>query len=309
MLTFPIICEKENVGTGDYKISNVNKNEIQLSNIKKVKQLTIKIYDNAKKLYDAFNQKDVDVITTQSLNYKNYVGEMGYNKIRIYGRNFEYLKFNQESKIISNPEVIQSISYAINKNEIINKIYNNVYIQAEFPLQYGSYLYKNNIIYDFNISKAKKVLENAGWKYNGTCWEKDKHVLRLNILTNIERKEFANIIKENLELIGIKVSLVTSDNEYYRNLRKLNYDILVTGNIMAIKPEIQNFLNFEIEKKSTPEETYANIYEKFQKQPSFMGICFDSITVLYSKKIKGNLKGNWYNIFYNIDTWYKMQEN
>ena len=35
---------------------------------------------------------------------------------------------------------------------------------------------------------------------------------------------------------------------------------------------------------------------------------FDSIFVLSNISLKGDFSYNWYNIFYNIDNWYKIKE-
>lgn len=134
--------------------------------------------------------------------------------------------------------------------------------------------------------------------------------MKLQITTNEARKEVANIIKENLETIGFKITIRELSDSYYRNnLQKLNYDILLTGNTVSIKPEVQEYVDFDIERQATTKETYNKIYEKYKSNPNFMGLYFDSIILLYSKKLKGNFGGNWYNIFYNIDTWYKVTEN
>lgn len=77
---------------------------------------------------------------------------------------------------------------------------------------------------------------------------------------------------------------------------------------MSIKPGIHDYLGFEIEQKQTAEETYQGIYETYKQKQNFMGLYFDSIILLYSKRLKGNFECNWYNIFYNIDTWYKVIE-
>lgn len=131
----------------------------------------------------------------------------------------------------------------------------------------------------------------------------------MTITTNKGRIEVAEIIKQNLEEIGIEVTIKELSNSYYKNnLEKLNYEILLTGNIVSIKPDIQNYLNFEIEQKQTKEETYKAVYEKYKQNQKFMGLYFDSTLLLYSNKLKGNFEGNWYNIFYHIDTWYKILE-
>lgn len=131
----------------------------------------------------------------------------------------------------------------------------------------------------------------------------------MTITVNEDRLAVAEIIKQNLEEIGIKVIIRKLSNSYYKNnLERLDYDILLTGNVVSIKPTVQDYLDFEIEQKKTREETYEGIYEEYEQNPNFMGLYFDSIILLYSKQLKGNFECNWYNIFYNIDTWYKIVE-
>lgn len=167
MLCFPIICEEQNIGTGKFYINMANENEIILKSKTNEKKIVIKIYENISKLYNAFSKEEVDTITTNNINFEEYIGTIGYNKKIICNRNFDYLKFD-----IDEVEVVKSISYAINKNEIIYKVYNNLYCRAEFPLQYGSYLYDEKIEYEYNINKAKQILKDAGWEYNRKNLEK-----------------------------------------------------------------------------------------------------------------------------------------
>lgn len=300
MLCFPIVCKEQNIGTGNFYVTNINESEITLES--EIKKINIKIYEDVAKLYNAFAQEEIDAITTNNINFEQYIGLMGYNKKIICNRNFDYLKFN-----IKDQEVVQALNFAINKNEIIYKVYNNLYCRAEFPLQYGSYLYNANIEYEYNINKAKQILKENEWEYNGEIWIKNGKALNLEITTNNDRLEAAQIIKQNLEEIGIIVSIRNLSNSYYKkNLQKLNYEILLTGNTVSIKPEVQDYLNFEIEEKPTEQETYEYIYTNYKNNPNFMGLYFDSIILLYSNNLKGNFECNWFNIFYNIDTWYKI---
>ena len=164
MLCFPIICKEENVGTGNYKIESVDNNKIELKS--NTNEINLIIYNSITKLYNAFSKGEVDFFITNNINYLKYIGRVGHNKNTITGRNFDYLKYNLKNKVLKNKEVIQAIELLINKNEINHKIFNNMYYTAEFPLQYGSYLYNNNIKCQNNINKAQKILEDTGWIYN-----------------------------------------------------------------------------------------------------------------------------------------------
>lgn len=164
MLCFPIVCEEQNIGTGEFSISDISQNGIIMQS--KTKKINIKIYENVANLYNAFSKEEIDVITTNNINFEKYIGKIGYEKQIICNRNFDYLKLN-----IENPKIVQALFFSINKNEIINNIYNNLYCIAEFPLQYGNYLYNHNIEYKYNINKAKEILKNDGWEYNRTGLE------------------------------------------------------------------------------------------------------------------------------------------
>lgn len=307
MLCFPIVCTESNVGTGKFCIKEVKKDKIILESKDSKKNINVKIYDSIAKLYNAFSKEEVDVITTNNIDYEKYVGRIGYNKKVVCGREFDYLKFNLNNKIFKNREVVQAINYAINKSEIIYNIYNNTYCQAEFPLQYGTYLYNSNVEYIYDPNKAKQILKDAGWRMNGNCWSKNGEKLSIEIKTNTSRKNVAEIIKENLESIGIQATVKEINNSYYKNnLQNLKYDVLLTGNIVSIKPSVKEFVSFDIYNLENKEETYKAIYESYNKNKEFIGLYFNSEILLYSNKVKGNFACNWYNLFYHIDTWYKV---
>lgn len=161
MLCFPIICDKNNIGTGMFYIDEIGNEQIVLKSKTSKKNININIYENITKLYNAFSQGKVDLMVTNNINFESYIGTFGYNKKIICNRNFEFLKLN-----IKETEIVQALNFAINKSEIVYKLYNNLYSKAEFPLQYGSYLYNENIEYEYSTQQAKQILKNAGWEYN-----------------------------------------------------------------------------------------------------------------------------------------------
>ena len=156
------------------------------------------------------------------------------------------------------------------------------------------------------LIKLKEFQKIQGGNIIGKNWKKDNNTLKIVITTNSKRLNVANIIKENLEIIGIETQIKDISDKYYKNnLQNINYDVLLTGAIISLKPDIDSFLEFEKNNKENMKETYEKIYEDFNNNPSFIGLYFDSIIIVHSKNLKGNFLGNWYNIFYNIDTWYK----
>ena len=60
---------------------------------------------------------------------------------------------------------------------------------------------------------------------------------------NEERVRVAELIKEQLEKIGIKINIVKVNNNIYNNyLKNKNYDIILTGNIIPLYPDLNSYL-------------------------------------------------------------------
>lgn len=234
-LTFPIICEnfygaeevgnteKDNipVGTGMYKIQGIDLSsqlELKLNtnwwNLEKVESridsINVKIYGTVAELYNAYKLGSIDILnTTKTANVEENIGTIGYNIKEVYGRSFDYLVLNLENNFLSNKEVREAMNFAINKGDIINSVYGGKYIEADYPLAYGSYLYnKESSNYEYNQDKAKQVLIDNGWQFVNKYWQKKVGYntlrIKLNLVVNSSneaRVNVANKIKEQLENI------------------------------------------------------------------------------------------------------------
>lgn len=236
------------MGTGKYRLQSIdittnltlkensawwNAENVNL----RIDNIIVRIYGNTSELYNAYKLGGLDLITSQMLNVEDNIGTIGTNIKSSYGRNFDYLALNTVSQMLSNKEVRQAINYAINKEEIINSVYGGKYIASDFPLSYGSYLYNEaNQSYEFNQDKAKQILLDNGWEFAWGNWQKkiEYNTLRLKInlivqSSNENRVKVAEIIKKNLEEIGIPVTVIKSTDGTYENyLKNKNYDIILT---------------------------------------------------------------------------------
>lgn len=209
------------MGTGIYKIQSMDaSSQIELKvnpywwNIDNIKAksdaINIKIYSAVSELYNAYKLGSIDILnTSKNSNVEENIGTIGYNTKENYGRQFDYLALNLERETTSNKEVRQAISYAIDKQDIVNNIYGGKYLIANYPLEYGSFLYnKDSSKYEHNKEKAKQILQDNGWDFTNKYWQKKidyKYVkLRLNLLVNSSnetRVNVANMIKDDLEEI------------------------------------------------------------------------------------------------------------
>lgn len=151
LLCFPIVKENtyntENIGTGSYKVEEVNSKEIVLRNDKQ--KVTVKIYDTVAEMYSDFTKEKLDYLITKNHAYEENIRNIGISEQSIIGRNYYYLVFNNKLE----KKVKNQIKNLINREQIIYKLYNNKYKVATFPLEYGSYL--SNYIEEVNTENAQ----------------------------------------------------------------------------------------------------------------------------------------------------------
>ncbi len=340
-LIFPIMSKKyfnkENlnskdkniniIGTGMYYISDYNNDNIILKkntnwwNSKELKLDTIQInlYKNFYNAINDFQTSNVDFIMSSAINIDEYIDGIQCNKVKYIGRNYDYIAMNCNNKILKNKDIRRAIKYAINKDEIIQNVYNNQYTKSTFPLDFGSFIYnKGSEAIEYNIEESKKILKNSNINYN----------VLLNLLVNKnndERLKVAKLIKEQLDKIGVIINIVEKDKKEYKKLIKEGqYDIVLTGNTYSYSPSLnsyygnKNIANYsneeiikkinEIEKNNEEQESKTlllDVIKDYNENSPYISLYYNTSTILYSSNIKGEISPNSYNVFYNIESWYR----
>lgn len=324
-------------GTGLYKIYQINGNKIELTRNQykenaenaQIKTITIKNYETMGELYNDFKIGNIDIANTDNIEYTNYIGTLGYTAKSFYGRNFNFLSFNTRNSALYNIEVRRAISYAIDKNTIIENIYNNKYYEADYPLDYGSWLYNDESTSSgYNPEQSKKILENNGWEYQNKIWQKNinnqKVQLVFNLLVSSKdelRVKVAENIKQQLEDVGIKINIVkvSSVNSYIVNK---NYDIALLEMSIGLAPDLSSFygennlFNYEnpevvsiveeikeIKDETSLKEKYNKLLEIYKTDIPYISLYYSSSTLIYNSKLVGSITPTWYNLYYNIENW------
>lgn len=353
-LNFPIISktyfngedfsttQKNNspIGTGKYKISQNNNGEIILIKNDKytreelmLEKIIIKKFSNVGELYNAFKLGKIDLITSTNTNISNYIGTIGYNIQEVSGREFDFLALNTQNNILGSKEVRMAISYAINKENIVATLFNNKYKILNYPLDYGHWLKgESSADYSYNPNRSKQILQENGWIYKNNVWQKTENyktkTIKLKLVvqaSNQTRIKVSELIKNNLEEIGIKVTLVkASDNQYQSYIQNKNYDMILTGIIESMSPNLDiffgasnlaNYNNEEIMtitnevKNITKEELLIEKYNKirqiYDEERPYIGLYSSYYTIISNWNLKGKIVANWYNVYMDINNWYK----
>lgn len=273
------------MGTGKYKYTNINENQITIESSDN--KIIVKLFKNSTELYNNFTRENVDIIITKNPNYENYIGNIGFEETIIPGRTFYYILLEN----ISDVNMRKWLDMATNKEKLIYNLYNKKYIPANTPLAYGSYL---------NLSNEKQQ-------------EKDQELftqkkMNLTISVKNEDKIIAEKMQEQLKEYEINLRIQT-----YQNSKA---DLILKKQTTTITPDIGQYFSEEkmkkqikqaneIENKQILKQKYQQILNEYKEQMPFISLFFDSYIILHNNKLKGDFSGNWYNIFYNVDGWYK----
>ena len=289
LLCFPIVQkstynEQIPQGIGEYEITKIDEEEITIEN--ENTKLIIKKYKNATELYNEFSRENIDLIITQNVNYDEYIGNIGFGENIITGREFYYIS----TENIEDKNIRKLLNENISKEKLVYDLYNKRYIVVDYPLEYGSFL-----------NKKQNMEKNNNQKININK--------EITLSTSNQNIEIAEAIRENLKEKNIQVRIINYETE--------NADLVLKKQIVPITPEISIYYKNEetkreieeieqIENKENLKAQYEKIIQNYYEEVPFISLYMNSYIILHSDKLKGDFTGNWYNMFYNINTWYKI---
>lgn len=122
------------------------------------------------------------------------------------------LLLNTKSPVFSDKAVRQAVSYAIDRQKLVDVVMAGQAVNADSPVVPVSWAYNRDAKkYDYDLTGANSILENAGWRDgNGDgVRDKDGQILSFVLLTNDrpQRIKAAEEISRQLEQVGIKASV------------------------------------------------------------------------------------------------------
>ncbi len=336
--------EKRNsaIGTGKYVISEMQNGKIILTKNEnywnkensdpQLQTIKINLYESVGEMYNDFKLGKLDLINTNNIKIEDFIGTIGYNKVQDIGREYDYLALNTQNATLANTEVRQAISYAIDRNAIISSVYNGKYTEANFPLTNTNWLLQDVSQTQYDSEKAKQVLQDNGWEFKYNYWQKyvnyytQRLSFRLIVNSQDERRvQVAELIKQQLEAIGIKINITKANDYLYNNYKNYkNYDMILCGSYIGTSPDLTkyfadgNLANYQndeaktivndlknITDKDLLKEKYQRLYEIYSSENPYISLYYSYDITAYSKSLAGSISANWYNMFYDISNWTK----
>ncbi|VAX25335.1 Oligopeptide ABC transporter, periplasmic oligopeptide-binding protein OppA (TC 3.A.1.5.1) [hydrothermal vent metagenome] len=260
-----------------------------------------------------------------------------YVKYKYLGNGYTYLGYNLKRPLFADKRVRQALTYAIDKNEVIEGVLLGLGQVATGPFKPGSWAYKNDVKkYEYSPQKAKALFAEAGWidtDGDGTL-DKDGKLFEFEIVTNQGnnlRSKTAEIIQQKLKKVGVKVNVrVIEWSSFINNfINKRDFDACILGWGLGLDPDQYsiwhssktgehefNFVSYsnseadeilEKARRTFDQEERKKYYFRFQdiladEQPYTFLYVAEALPVV-SKRIRGIVPG-LSGISYNFDKWW-----
>ncbi|WP_027362876.1 ABC transporter substrate-binding protein [Desulfospira joergensenii] len=144
------------------------------------------------------------------------------------GLNVGYLAFNVTKKEFSDVRVRQALSMAINKQAIIDAVFQGAGKIAKNPIPPTIWSYNDQVKdYSYDVATAKKLLAEAGYP-NG--FETDIWAMPVQRPYNPNARRMAEIIQEDWSKVGVKAKIVSYEwGEYLKRSMNAEHSTVLLG--------------------------------------------------------------------------------
>ena len=334
--------EKIPIGTGMFKIESIDATRIKLvknptywnsNKTPMVNEIYVNLYGTIGEVYNAFKSGDIDILLVSNSNIEQYIGTLGYNKIEFKSRDYDFLTLNCQDGPLQDPRIRKALSLILDKNAIIAACLGPGYVSSNFPLDFGEWLYTRDLGVETNIDEAKAILKECGWQERNNGWiiHDGRNTIRLNLTITVNNDNEARVrvaenIKEQFENVGIDVNIrYLNRDKYIDALTNHNYQIILTGVESSYTPNlatyfgggnIANYSNEEVlaiigeATSGAPDERlyemYNRLFDIYLEEAPYIGLYRKTQSLISNQSLVGNLKPNSFNMYHNIELWYRQ---
>jgi nickel transport system substrate-binding protein len=321
------------VGTGpwvldEYKVDEFaifKRNENYWGELPSVEKIKVKIIPDAETRVLAFEKGDLDLIYGEGVisldSFKQLESTGSYGTSISEPVATRQLVMNTNKEQLSDIRVRQALHYGFNKQAMVEGVTSGLEEKADFILP-TNLPYTSNVDVakvNYNVKKAKQLLDEAGWKLpeGKDIREKDGKQLEIELMFNSAesiQKTMAETLQSEWAGIGVKlniagVELTTQVERFKKNEFELNffsnygapYDPHTFVNIVATEgfgfneaisayPNKEELLNQIAEVKQSTDEKerqtlYTEILGSLQEQGAIVPISYIKKIAIYRKDV------------------------
>jgi len=216
-------------------------------------------------------REDLDQMGLTSLQYRRQTDTpafaRNFHKYEYLANGYTYLGYNLQRPMFADVRVRRALTYAIDKQEIIDVVLLGLGAKAAVPYKPGTSWHNDQVKdLDYDPEKARALLAEAGWKDSDGdgVLDKDGQPFEFKILTNHgneARLNAATVIQHRLGKIGVKAEVRVIEWAAFLKdfVDKRNFDAVLLG--WTLDPDPDQYIIWH-SSKTGPKEfnfvTYAN---------------------------------------------------
>lgn len=355
LLDFPIIpahadsIDKTPVGTGQYKYKSgdnqklvLTKNTLwKMGDLPAQENIEVKLLGKSTDQFTLFKTGELDLISVNLQQMSDFGITNKLNFSSFVTPKYEFIGYNFSNRVLADEAVRKAISYAINREEIINEAYLGLGTAVNAPILPTAYYYNSDVDKPVqSLEESRKILEEANWSDYDGDGILDKEIdgilfsLKAGLLVNSDnpmRIAAAKKICQMLSLCGMSITLDTVTWETYtERLSSDNFALFLGGieflpsfdhshflSSWAIENS-QNFMNYsskEMDKAISKtlsavsmdecKSAYLDFQNIFSRENPVTGISFNHNCVIYQDNIEGVKEGCFSKPLINFNTWHR----
>lgn len=341
------------IGTGPYKFVSWNTgqkivlkaNSEYFEGKPNIDRYIYRIIPDSATMFLELKAMGIDSMGLTPTQYKrqtdNKFFEKFYNRFKYPSFGYTYIGYNLKDPKFSNKKVRQALSYAIDKQSIIDGVLLGLGRKATGPFPPESWAYNSYVKeYEYSIDKAIELLKQEGWfdSDNDGIIDKNGIPFSFRILTNQgnnERKKTAVIIQQNLSKIGIKteISILEWQALLHQFIHKKKFEAIILGWGLGRDPDPYdiwhssktgegefNFISYynkqvdellvkgrTVCNKDKRRSIYHKIHELIAEDQPYTFLYYPEALPIINKRFKG-IEPSAIGIFYNFIKWYVPQD-
>lgn len=215
------------IGTGPFQLQQYQKdsrilykaNKEYWGNKPKIDRLVFSITPDASVRYAKLQKNECQVMPYPNpADLERMKQDKNITLMEQPGLNVGYLSFNVEKKPLDNQKVRQALSMAVNKDAIIDAVYQGAGQKAKNLIPPTMWSYNDDVKdYEYNPEKAKALLAEAGFP-NG--FEIDLWAMPVQRPYNPNARRMAEMIQADWAKIGVKSKVVSYEwGEYLKRAK------------------------------------------------------------------------------------------
>lgn len=249
------------IGSGPYKFEDFQKNSngeilsYELRAFEKyfegepyISRIVFNLYPDEETMLTAYNKKEIKGM--QNINTKKVDSIKNRKSTSIKELSFpRYFSvfFNQNKSVsLANDDVRRALTQAVNRKEILSQILKGKGEEIFSPFLNSMSEYNGDIDRrDYDLERARNILDEAGWKIKDGIREKDGVKIEFKLYTADwpDLTETAEILVRDWKEIGVNanVEILTATDLQQNIIRPREYEAILFGQITSFNPDLYPF--------------------------------------------------------------------